>query len=96
MGNKQTDLLTGHDVQSYPKGMKENTVTASEFKAKCLRLLDEVAEHGNNLIITKRGRPIARVAPVTARHKKMWGSWEGIVKIKGDIVNFHDDWPEEQ
>ena len=74
--------------------MKETTLTASEFKAKCLRLLDEVAEHGNNLIITKRGRPIARVAPINARHKKVWGSWKGIVKIKGDIVNFHDDWGE--
>ena len=91
MGNEQTDLLIGHPVQGYTGGMKETTLTAREFKANCLRLLDEVAEHGNNLIITKRGRPIARVAPIASRHKKVWGSWKGIVKIKGDIVNFHDD-----
>ena len=36
--------------------MKESTLAISEFKAKCLRLLDEVAERGDTLIITKRGR----------------------------------------
>jgi len=76
--------------------MKEATISASEFKAKCLRLLDDVAEQGNTIVVTKRGRPIARVAPVSARSKKVWGSWKGIVKIKGDIVNFHDDWSEDQ
>jgi prevent-host-death family protein len=71
--------------------MKESTFTASEFKARCLRLLDEVAEQGNSLIITKRGRPIARVAPL-GTPKSLRGTWAGIVKIRGDAVNFHDDW----
>jgi len=38
-------------------------ITASQFKARCLRLLDEVAETGDPLIITKHGRPVARVVP---------------------------------
>ena len=75
--------------------MKEFTLGASEFKAKCLRLLDEVAEHGHTLIITKHGRPVARVAPVAPAPARMLGRWEGIAKIKGDIVYFHDDWPED-
>lgn len=76
--------------------MKESTVTASEFKAKCLRMLDEIAEHGDTLIITKRGKPVAKVQPVQPQREPIWGSWKGIVKIKGDIVNFHDDWSDNE
>ena len=68
--------------------MKESTVTASEFKAKCLRMLDEIAEHGDTLIITKRGRPIAKVAPVAPTLKSLRDAWKGKIKIKGDIVHF--------
>jgi len=45
-------------VMSYTK-----QITATEFKARCLRLLDEVAETGETLVVTKRGRPVARVEP---------------------------------
>ena len=62
---------------------------ASEFKAKCLGLLDEVAR-GSTLIITKRGRPIAKVSPVSAPAKSLRGSWKGIVKIKGDLVKVNE------
>lgn len=41
----------------------ERTISASQFKAKCLALLDEVAESGQTLIVTKRGKPVARVQP---------------------------------
>lgn len=40
------------------------SVPAGEFKAKCLALLDEVAETGREVIVTKRGRAVARVSPV--------------------------------
>jgi len=40
-------------------------ITATEFKARCLRLLDEVAGTGETLIVTKRGRPVVRVEPST-------------------------------
>ena len=65
------------------------TFAVSEFKAKCLGLLDEVAK-GSTLIITKRGRPIAKVSPVAAPAKSLRGSWKGIVKIKGDLVKFNE------
>jgi prevent-host-death family protein len=42
-------------------GTKE--ITATQFKARCLRLLDEVAESGETLVVTKRGRPVVRVEP---------------------------------
>jgi len=38
-------------------------ITATEFKARCLRLLDEVAGSGEALVVTKRGRPVVRVEP---------------------------------
>ncbi len=37
------------------------TVSASQFKARCLAMLDEVADTGEEIVITKRGRPVARV-----------------------------------
>jgi prevent-host-death family protein len=44
-----------------PRPLKE--ITATQFKAKCLRLLDQVAETGETLVITKHGRPVARLEP---------------------------------
>ncbi|HTD58563.1 MAG TPA: type II toxin-antitoxin system Phd/YefM family antitoxin [Solirubrobacteraceae bacterium] len=44
----------------------DRIVTASNFKAHCLALLDEVAETGESLVVTKRGRAVAQVAPVQA------------------------------
>ena len=43
--------------------MTPRTIKASEFKAKCLALLDDVAEKRETLIVTKRGKPVARIVP---------------------------------
>jgi prevent-host-death family protein len=43
--------------------MAPRTIKASEFKAKCLALLDDVAEKRETLIVTKRGKPVARIVP---------------------------------
>lgn len=56
--------------------MKE--ITATQFKARCLRLLDEVAETGQPLVITKHGRPVARVEPA-ARREDLRGSVKQLV-----------------
>ncbi len=73
--------------------MKSTVVTVSEFKAKCLRLLDEV-EEGEILVITRRGRKIARVSPIAPPKRSLRGSWKGSVKITGDVVQFDTshDW----
>jgi prevent-host-death family protein len=76
--------------------MKESIIGASEFKAKCLSLIDRVATNGDNVVITKRGRPVARLVPALLPKRILGGSWEGIVEIKGDLVNFHDDWGPDQ
>ena len=40
------------------------TIPAARFKAQCLKLLDEVAETGQTIVVTKRGKPVARLEPV--------------------------------
>jgi prevent-host-death family protein len=74
--------------------MKSTTVAASEFKAKCLRLLDQVEEEGRTLVITKRGRPVAKVVPASPPKRSLRGTWKGLLKINGDIVHFDTsrDW----
>ena len=44
--------------------MAHNSISATEFKARCLALLDQVAKEGRALVVTKRGRPVARVVPL--------------------------------
>ncbi len=58
------------------------SIAASAFKARCLALLDRVAETGEPLVVTKRGRPIARVVP--ARRTEP-ASLRGSVTLRGDI-----------
>jgi prevent-host-death family protein len=60
-----------------------NTVAAGRFKAQCLGFLDQVAQTGETLIITKRGKPVARLVPV---EQKKQPSLRGSVKVCGDIV----------
>lgn len=43
------------------------TIPAGEFKARCLKLMDEVQETGVSIVVTKRGRPVSRLVPVTPR-----------------------------
>ena len=60
-----------------------NTIPAGKFKAQCLGLLDQVASSGETLIITKRGKPVARLVPVERELRK---SLRGSVQVLGDIV----------
>ena len=64
-------------------------VTATEFKAHCLALLDDVNDRGDTVTVTKRGRPVAVLQPVKNESwKSLKGAWTGKVEIAGDIVNF--------
>jgi prevent-host-death family protein len=71
--------------------MKEITLPVSEFKAKCLRLLADVEAKGDRIVITKRGRPVARVERLDASKPRLQGMWKGKARIKGDIVYFSDN-----
>ncbi len=62
------------------------TITASEFKAKCLRLMDQVSKTGESISITKRGVEVARLTPPESR-EDLLRSLRGSVRIHGDIVS---------
>ena len=74
--------------------MKETLVPASEFKAKCLGLLDDIAAQGKSLTITKYGRPIARVVPMVLPVNRLRGSWKSTVRVPGGLahVPVAEDW----
>jgi prevent-host-death family protein len=62
-------------------------VGATEFKARCLELMDQVAATGNPVVVTKRGKPVARLAPAGGRPRSVVGALKGHVRILGDIVS---------
>ncbi|MBM3270288.1 MAG: type II toxin-antitoxin system Phd/YefM family antitoxin [Candidatus Sericytochromatia bacterium] len=73
--------------------MRPRTIPAGEFKAKCLALLDEVATSGQVLIVTKRGKPVARVLPPEPA-EDVRDYLRNSITILGDIVDTSDAWAE--
>jgi len=69
----------------------QRTIKASKFKAECLGLLDEVAETRQELVITKRGRPVARVTPVDDA-PSLRGSVRFLVSDEELIAPVGDTW----
>jgi prevent-host-death family protein len=60
---------------------------ASEFKAKCLALMDEVERTGESVVITKNGKPIAELSPYKQRKRNAFGILKGRLFITGDIIS---------
>lgn len=63
-----------------------HTISAGEFKAKCLKLMDLVAKTHEEFIITKRGKPVARIVPIESVEDP-FGFLKGTVHINGDIIS---------
>ncbi|HEV8145296.1 MAG TPA: type II toxin-antitoxin system prevent-host-death family antitoxin [Bryobacteraceae bacterium] len=67
--------------------MAQRTISVTEFKAKCLALLAEVAESGGTITVTKRGQPLATVGPAKKRRwRSLGGALEGKVKFDDDLL----------
>jgi prevent-host-death family protein len=64
----------------------ETTIGAGDFKAKCLQLLDDVAEHRESLVITKRGKPVAKLVPMPSS-TELFGALAGSVIKEKDILS---------
>jgi prevent-host-death family protein len=62
-------------------------IAAAKFKSQCLALMDEVARKRTEVIITKRGRPIAKLVPVESGTNELFGGMRGTIRITGDIVS---------
>ena len=69
------------------------TIKASEFKSRCLQLMDEVSKTGEPLVITKNGKPVSQLVPYRRRPSTLFGALKGSVKVRGDIVSpLNEDW----
>ena len=66
-------------------------MAAAEFKANCLRLMDEVAQQRRPIIITKGGKPVAKLVPVEKQAIDLFGRMAGSIKICGDIISPIED-----
>jgi prevent-host-death family protein len=67
------------------------TISASEFKARCLAVLAEVHSTGEPVLVAKRDRPVARLMPA-GKPPKFIGRLKGIIKIVGDIESPTEAW----
>ena len=60
-------------------------INASEFRVKCLKLMDEVAESGEEVVITKNGRPVSRLLPYREKPGSPFGRDRDFIRIHGDL-----------
>jgi prevent-host-death family protein len=69
--------------------MKTKTIPAGAFKARCLAIMDEVQAKRQAVVITKRGKPVAKLVPVGQEKDDIFGFFKGkgSIEIKGDIVS---------
>ncbi len=65
-------------------------IPAAKFKEQCLALLEEVDPDG--IVITKRGKPVAKLIPLGTDAASLIGSLRGKLKIKGDIMSTGVRW----
>jgi len=69
------------------------TIPAAKFKEQCLSLIDRIGPDG--VLITKHGKPVAKLVPVLTNGGKLIGSLKGKIKIKGNIMSTGINWDAE-
>src|SRR5437899_6034952 len=77
----------------------DRKINAAAFKAKCLALIDEVAESGQPITVTMRGKAKVQIVAVREKPKTLWGATKGTFKIVGDIVGpivDKDEWDDDR
>jgi prevent-host-death family protein len=71
-----------------PKSSESPGLTATEFKATCLRVMDDVHRTRRPVTISRRGKPLVKIVPVDEkRHRPLFGYMKGTMEIVGDIVS---------
>ena len=78
-------MATGQGTPNGPRMIK-----ASEFKAKCLKLMDEVAENGEEIVITKNGKPVAKLTALRERPTSFFGADEERYPFLKDVIDALD------
>ena len=67
--------------------LEPQRIGAGEFKARCLQLIDEVQRTRQPLVITKRGKPMARLVAFEEKMPPLYGALKGWMSIQGDIIS---------
>ncbi|MGB9203984.1 MAG: type II toxin-antitoxin system Phd/YefM family antitoxin [Terriglobales bacterium] len=67
-------------------------IAAGEFKARCLTLMEDVRSTREPLVITKRGKPVAKLVPADEDKDDFIGRLEGVFRVVGDIESPIDGW----
>lgn len=69
-------------------------IAAGQFKAQCLQLMDQVQQSREEIVITKHGKPVAKLVPVDeSEPRSILGYLQGTVEIVGDIVSpLEEEW----
>jgi prevent-host-death family protein len=62
-------------------------MAAGEFKVHCLKVMDEVQSKRESVLITKRGKPVAKLVPVEKEKDDIFGFLKGKLKVVGDVVS---------
>jgi prevent-host-death family protein len=63
------------------------SIPAAQFKSHCLRVMEEVRTRRTSVLITKRGKPLAKLVPAEEEPGEIFGSLAGKIEILGDIVS---------
>jgi prevent-host-death family protein len=66
-------------------------IPAGQFKAKCLKLMEEVKASKRSYVITKRNVPIVKIVPVESEDIQAFGSLKGTIHFLGDIISPIDE-----
>jgi len=67
-------------------------IAAGEFKTRCLTLMEEVRSTREPLVITKRGKPVAKLVPADNTEREFIGRLKGVIRVVGDIESPIDGW----
>ncbi len=70
--------------------MSAKTIGAAQFKERCLAILDEIGPEG--IVVTKHGKPVAKLIPIQTESADMIGSLKDEIKDKGDILSTGATW----
>ncbi len=70
--------------------MTPRTIGAAQFKEKCLALLDSVGPEG--IVITKHGKPVAKLIPILSESRELLGALQGRLRINGDVLSTGVSW----
>ena len=75
--------------------MPKRTMSAAKFRAECLQVLDTVASARTEVLVTKRGKPVARIVPVGEPSTSRFGALRRVTTIvdaRDDLLSAGDDW----